>query len=156
MDIGLPDMSGCECVWEIRQRGVRTPILMLTTQDDGDLLFEALAAGASGYLLKGLLPAELLMAIHEAHNGKAAMSAEIARRTAQAFQKKSEGILSTQEEKILSALSNGDSYREIAEMLMITKDAVMEQICRIYMKQIDKAKPGLSYKTKIQQPPQRV
>src|SRR3954469_11170598 len=79
MDIELPKRSGIECVWELKQRMMGLPIMMLTAYDDPEKIFNSLRAGACGYLLKRTPPAELLTSIQELHRGGSPMSTQIAR-----------------------------------------------------------------------------
>src|SRR5690606_3960837 len=85
LDVGLPGMSGLEALGPLRQRWPRAEFLMLTVHDDPDAVFEALKAGASGYLVKTTPPAEVLEAIRSLHAGGAPMSASVARKVVSAF-----------------------------------------------------------------------
>ena len=85
MDINLPDMSGVECVRQLSQRLPATRILMLTVQEDPDCIFNSLAAGASGYLLKPVRAAELVAAVKDVFRGGAPMTSIIARKVVQSF-----------------------------------------------------------------------
>src|SRR5262245_66000830 len=87
MDINLGGMSGIECVGKLKAAYPELQILMLTVYEDNDLIFRALAAGASGYLLKRSPPARLLEAIEDVHAGGSPMSNAIARRVVESFQK---------------------------------------------------------------------
>ena len=86
MDINLPGMDGVECVRRLKQTLPRSQILMLTVYDQTDSIFNALAAGASGYLLKQTAPSELLASIRDVHGGGSPMSSHIARKVVQSFQ----------------------------------------------------------------------
>jgi DNA-binding NarL/FixJ family response regulator len=86
MDINLPHMNGIECVAQLKQRAPKTQVLMLTTYEEGDLIFDSLRKGASGYLLKNMPPAELVQAIEQVHAGGAPMSMQIARKVVNHFQ----------------------------------------------------------------------
>jgi DNA-binding NarL/FixJ family response regulator len=132
MDVGLPGMSGCECLCELRRRGIRIPVLMLTAQDDGDLLFKSLENGASGYLLKGLTLAELTSAISEAYESQASMSPDMARRISLAFQSKKYAGLTIHELQLLQSRGLGDTYREISDALGVSKERVKQMIYNIY------------------------
>ena len=142
MDINLPGMDGVECV---RQLAVRTPgmlIIMLTVHEDTDTIFEALAAGASGYLLKPVRTQELAEAVQEMLGGGAPMSSSIARKVVQAFRKPpvaadaqaTDTTLSVRETEVLHLLSKGHLYKEISDTLEISYGTVRTHIQRIYKK----------------------
>src|SRR5881394_1863403 len=86
MDINLPGMSGIECVSRLKEQLPRLQVLMLTTYDESDLIFDSLRKGASGYLLKNMPPAELVQAVEQVHAGGAPMSMQIARKVVNHFQ----------------------------------------------------------------------
>src|ERR1041385_444030 len=86
MDIHLPGMTGIECIRELKRRQPQIQIMMLTVFEDHDRIFQSLAAGASGYLLKQTPPEKLIEAITELHRGGSPMSTQIARRVVEAFQ----------------------------------------------------------------------
>src|SRR5512142_1064250 len=86
MDINLPGMSGIECVGRLRERLPKIQVLMLTTYEETDLIFDSLRNGASGYLLKNMPPSELIQAIEQVHAGGAPMSMQIARKVVNHFQ----------------------------------------------------------------------
>src|SRR3954470_12418111 len=86
MDINLPGMSGIQCVAQLKERLPQAQVLMLTTYEDGDRIFESLRVGASGYLLKNIPPAELVQAVEQVHCGGAPMSMQIARKVVTHFQ----------------------------------------------------------------------
>ena len=139
MDINLPKMSGIECTRELKIRLPETEVVMLTMFDDTKLIFAALRAGASGYLLKRAAPTELLAAIEQVSAGGSPMSPEIARHVVQFFQTEKpapaggEG-LSDRERELLSLLARGQHYKEIADKLGISTDTVRSHIRRIYRK----------------------
>jgi DNA-binding NarL/FixJ family response regulator len=85
MDINLPGMSGIECVARLKQKAPKTQVLMLTTYEEGDLIFESLRAGANGYLLKNMPPSELVQAVEQVHAGGSPMSMHIARKVVNHF-----------------------------------------------------------------------
>ena len=91
MDIQLPGMSGIDCIRALKQRQPRVQIMMLTVFEDHDRIFQSLAAGASGYLLKQTPPAKLLESIAELHRGGSPMSTQIARRLVEVFQQPDPG-----------------------------------------------------------------
>lgn len=134
MDIDLPGMSGVQGVDQLRNAGFERPILMLTVHEDEAAVFEALCAGAAGYLVKGLAPAKLLAAIQEAHGGGAPMSPAIARMVIQTFHPKTRNPLSAREQEVLELLCKGENYRTIATALFISSNTVKAHIKNIYTK----------------------
>lgn len=139
MDIQLPGMSGIECVRKLAPELPDTQILMITVYDDSDSVFESLAAGASGYLLKPLESEMLAGAIQEVVNGGAPMSMSIARRVIQTFRKPSlatdaSKALAGRELEILEMLAKGYLKKEIAEKLGISYWTIQTHVGRIYKK----------------------
>ena len=139
MDINLPAMNGVECVRRLKPLVPGTQVVMLTVYEDTDNIFNALAAGAAGYLLKRTKGAELLEAIREVHNGGSPMTTHIARKVTQSFQRAGPSSqatenLSEREQEVLDCLSQGFLYKEIAEKLGISYETVHTYIRRIYEK----------------------
>ncbi|RJP66162.1 MAG: DNA-binding response regulator [Ignavibacteriales bacterium] len=140
MDIGLPGMSGIEGVKKIIGKNSGANILMLTVYDDNTQIFDALCAGACGYLVKKTPPTQLLEAIREAASGGSPMSSNIARKVVAAFQQvkphlaNTKSNLSDREKEVLSGLSKGKSYQEIADTLFISVDTVRHHIRNVYSK----------------------
>jgi DNA-binding NarL/FixJ family response regulator len=139
MDINLPKMSGINCVRKLKELLPSTQTLMLTVYEDNDSIFDSLAAGASGYLLKRTPPARLLEAIDEVHKGGSPMTTSIARRVVQSFQTmgrstREEENLTPREEEILSYLAKGYRYKEIADQLFISVETVRSHLHRVYEK----------------------
>ena len=139
MDINLPGMNGVECARKLKQAAPQIQIMMLTVYEDTENIFNALAAGSSGYLLKRTATAELLESIREVHRGGSPMTAHIARKVVQSFQKPAaspDGTedLSPREREVLDCLSHGFLYKEIAEKLGISYETVHTYIRRIYEK----------------------
>ena len=139
MDINLPGMNGVECVRKLKQLLPQTQVMMLTAYEDTDNIFNALKAGANGYLLKRTPRAELLDAIREVHRGGSPMSAHIARKVVQSFQQSPAAApetedLSPREREVLDCLAQGFLYKEIAEKLGISYETVHTYIRRIYEK----------------------
>jgi DNA-binding NarL/FixJ family response regulator len=139
MDINLPGMNGVECVRQLKHALPGLQVIMLTVYEDTDNIFSALAAGATGYMLKRTKSAELLEAIKEVHAGGSPMTAHIARKVTQSFLKagpsqKSTENLSQREQEVLDCLSQGFLYKEIAEKLGISYETVHTYIRRIYEK----------------------
>jgi DNA-binding NarL/FixJ family response regulator len=138
MDINLPGMSGIECIRKLKSTQQRLQIMMLTVFEDHDRIFQSLAAGASGYLLKQTPPAKLLEAIVELHQGGAPMSTQIARNVVEAFrQPRSEtaaSVLSPREKEIIALLAKGFLYKEIANQLSLSVETIRTHIHNIYEK----------------------
>jgi DNA-binding NarL/FixJ family response regulator len=139
MDINLPGMDGVECVRRLKPLLPETQIVMLTVYEDTDLIFNALAAGATGYLLKRTPTAEILAAIRDVHNGGSPMTSHIARKVVQSFRRgeapaREAEALSPREQEVLSHLASGYLYKEIAAALNISYDTVHTYIRRIYEK----------------------
>jgi DNA-binding NarL/FixJ family response regulator len=139
MDINLPGMNGVECVRALKQQLPDILVVMLTVYEDTENIFNALAAGASGYLLKRTKTAELLEALHEVHRGGSPMTTHIARKVTQSFIKAGPSNqptenLSQREQEVLECLSQGFLYKEIAEKLGISYETVHTYIRRIYEK----------------------
>jgi DNA-binding NarL/FixJ family response regulator len=139
MDINLPGMNGVECVRRLKQAVPEIQAVMLTVYEDTENIFNALAAGASGYLLKRTKSAELLEAIRDVIAGGSPMTTHIARKVVQSFQKTAASAqpsenLSPREQEVLDCLSHGFLYKEIAEKLGISYETVHTYIRRIYEK----------------------
>jgi DNA-binding NarL/FixJ family response regulator len=141
MDINLPGMNGVECVRKLHLLNSKIRIVMLTVYEQPDHIFNALAAGAIGYLLKQKPSTDLLNAIRDAHSGGAPMSSQIARKVVHYFQSgppKSDageaGELSTREVEVLDLLAKGHLIKEIADRLNISFGTVRTYIRRIYEK----------------------
>lgn len=139
MDINIPGLSGIECVRHLKPKLPNTQFLMLTVYADSDHIFAALAAGATGYLLKGTRRTELLAAIKQISVGGSPMSAGIARKVVQSFSRpaaiKDElATLSPREQSVLDLLSKGYLYKEISESLGVSLPTISTYIRRIYEK----------------------
>jgi DNA-binding NarL/FixJ family response regulator len=139
MDINLPGINGVECVRQLKQQLPQIQVVMLTVYEDTDNIFNALTAGAAGYLLKRTKSAELLEAIREVHRGGSPMTTHIARKVTQSFQKAGPSPqpaenLSQREQEVLDCLSQGFLYKEIADKLGISYETVHTYIRRIYEK----------------------
>lgn len=139
MDINLGGMNGIECVRRLKTRMPEAQVLMLTVFEDPDKIFRALAAGASGYLLKRLPPLKLLEAIREVYEGGSPMSASIARKVVQSFRAVPQGgsqtpELSQREREVLNGLAEGLAYKQIADQLQVSIHTVRNYIRRIYEK----------------------
>jgi len=139
MDINLPGMNGVECVRRLKQLVPETQVVMLTVYEDTENIFNALAAGATGYLLKRTPRDELLAAVRDVVQGGSPMTTHIARKVVQSFQQTSASAqptenLSAREQEVLDCLSQGFLYKEIAEKLGISYETVHTYIRRIYEK----------------------
>jgi len=145
MDINLGGgESGIDCVRELKPRMPSTNFMMCTVYEEDEKIFEALNAGASGYILKKTAPNKLLEAIRELYLGGAPMSSQIARKVVAAFQKYSVGapgthgsdlaVLSNREKEILELLSRGLMYKEIAAALFIGQETVRKHVYHVYEK----------------------
>ena len=139
MDINLPGLSGVECVRRLKQVTPEISAVMLTAYEDTENIFNALAAGANGYLLKRAPRAELLAAIREVNRGGSPMTTHIARKVVQSFQRAAPEpqpgeILSAREQEVLDHLSQGFLYKEISEKMGISYETVHTYIRRIYEK----------------------
>jgi DNA-binding NarL/FixJ family response regulator len=139
MDINLPGMNGVECTRRLKQLLPDVQIIMLTVYEDTENIFNALAAGASGYMLKRTPRAELLGAIRDVLKGGSPMTTHIARKVVQSFQRKPASSsptadLSPREQEVLDCLAQGFLYKEIADKLGISYETVHTYIRRIYEK----------------------
>jgi DNA-binding NarL/FixJ family response regulator len=135
----MPGLNGVECVRQLKPKLPTTQFLMLTVYEDADHIYAALAAGATGYLLKSTRSEELLAAIDQISQGGSPMSSSIARKVVQSFvQGKADrhGVehLSPKEEAVLALLTKGFLYKEIADSLGVTVPTVCTHIRRIYEK----------------------
>lgn len=139
MDIGLPNISGIEGVRTVKSNFPSTQVIMFTVFEDDDKIFEAVRAGAMGYLLKKTPPEEIIDAIRELYGGGAPMSASIARKVIQAFQKPTENSLeeyqlTVREKEILFSLVDGLSYKKMAEKYSVSISTIRTHICNVYNK----------------------
>ncbi|MBC7903221.1 MAG: response regulator transcription factor [Gemmatimonadaceae bacterium] len=144
MDINLGGMSGIECVKRLKPILPDILYMMCTVYEEDEKIFEALTAGASGYILKKTAPNKLLEAIKELNEGGAPMSSQIARKVVAAFRGKqvsdepakedAMSVLSNREKEILEHLSRGMLYKEIAAALFISAETVRKHVYHIYEK----------------------
>lgn len=147
MDIEMPAMNGIEATREIKKRFPQQKIMMLTVLDREDKIFEAIKAGATGYLLKDEKPSRILACIEELMDGGAPMSPIIAMKTLemlknqQVSEQKTETVqspetfnLSKREVEILEKISNGLNYNQIADQLFISAKTARKHIENIYQK----------------------
>ena len=143
MDINLGgDESGIDCVKELKPKMPATNFMMCTVYEEDEKIFEALSAGASGYILKKTAPSKMLEAIRELYEGGAPMSSQIARKVVVAFQQQPKAnpdgadldVLSAREKEILEFLSRGLMYKEIASQLFLSPETVRKHVYHIYEK----------------------
>jgi DNA-binding NarL/FixJ family response regulator len=139
MDISLPGMNGIECIKQVKDKSPGTQFMMFTVYENDEKVFEALKAGASGYLLKNTGLVQLIESLKELYNGGSPMSANIARKLVTVFRDKEKIIgtvetLSSRENEILQLLSKGLLYKEIANQLSISVATVRQHIHHIYEK----------------------
>jgi DNA-binding NarL/FixJ family response regulator len=139
MDINLPGMNGIECIRQVKDKSPKTQFMMFTIYENDEKVFEALKAGASGYLLKNTGLVQIIESLKELHNGGSPMSANIARKLVTVFrdkEKEAEPVeaLSNRENEILLLLSKGLLYKEIADRLSISTGTVRQHIHKIYEK----------------------
>ena len=139
MDINLPGMNGIECIRQVKDKSPGTQFMMFTVYENDEKVFEALKAGASGYLLKNTGLVQLIESLKELHNGGSPMSANIARKLVTLFRNEQREtanleILSNRENEILQLLSKGLLYKEIADQLSISVSTVRQHIHHIYEK----------------------
>jgi DNA-binding NarL/FixJ family response regulator len=137
MDINLPGMNGIDCIRKIKNECADTQFIMFTIYEDDEHLFDALEAGASGYILKKAAQEKILDAIEELYKGGAPMSTSIARKVINRFKgPKAKDLLdiTEREKEILTLLSKGLLYKEIGEQLHITTGTVKQHLHKIYEK----------------------
>lgn len=139
MDIGLPNISGIEGVRTVKANFPRIQAMMFTVFDDDEKIFDAIRAGASGYLLKKTPPGEIVQAILDLYHGGAPMTASIARRVIQSFQAapsttREDYQLTVRENEILYSLVDGLSYKKIADKYCVSISTIRTHICNIYHK----------------------
>ncbi len=139
MDINLPGMNGIECIREIKNKVPNTQFMMFTVYENDEKVFEALKAGASGYLLKNTGLVNMLESLKELYAGGSPMSPNIARKLVTVFREQEKNLeltetLSKRENEILQHLSKGLLYKEIAEQLHISTATVRQHIHKIYEK----------------------
>jgi DNA-binding NarL/FixJ family response regulator len=139
MDINLPGMSGIQCVQKLKDEMPSLQAMMLTVYENSERIFEALSAGACGYLLKSTPPEQLLEAIRDMRNGGSPMSSHIARKVVQAFHRNAQKRpliqqLSPREQQVLSLLAEGFPYKQIAAQLDLSIGTIRTYIRAIYEK----------------------
>lgn len=139
MDINLPGLSGIECITACKPKRPQTQYLVCTIFEDNENVFNALCAGATGYLLKSAEPEQIVRSIHEIHGGGSPMSLHIARMVVNSVPRKKSNehlleSLTKREREVLDQLAGGYRYKEIAERLGLSIDTVRSYIRDIYTK----------------------
>ena len=140
MDINLPGLDGITCITQLRKRLGTTQYMMFTVYENDEKVFEALKAGATGYLLKSVSMNQLAESLKELYHGGSPMSANIARKLVSHFQQKTSdqispsSALSNRENEILKLLAKGLLYKEIASQLSLSTGTVRQHIHNIYEK----------------------
>jgi DNA-binding NarL/FixJ family response regulator len=139
MDINLPGMNGIDCIRQVKKKTPRTQFMMFTVYENDEKVFEALKAGASGYLLKNTGLIQMIASLKELYEGGSPMSANIARKLVTMFREQQPetttvAALSNRENEILQLLSKGLLYKEIADQLSISVGTVRQHIHNIYEK----------------------
>jgi DNA-binding NarL/FixJ family response regulator len=134
MDIGLPGISGIEGIRRIKKVYSKVEIIVVTVHNEDEKVFDALCAGASGYLTKNITPGKLLDSLEEVIKGGAPMSTNIAKMVICSFQRSSDSPLTNRETEVLQQLARGKSYTMIADDLHINKETVRSHIKNIYQK----------------------
>ena len=142
MDITLGGINGIEVVKELKTSCPDMLFMMCTIYEEDEKIFEALSAGASGYIIKKTTPAKILDAIRELYEGGAPMSSQIARKVVSVFQNKQSNtnaeyildVLTKREKEILEMLSKGLLYKEISDQLNISSETVRKHVYNVYAK----------------------
>lgn len=139
MDINLPGITGIECTSRLKRLLPRTQFLVLTVYNDSRQIFSALEAGASGYLLKRSVPEAIVQAVCDVHAGGSPMSAEIARKVVQSFQRPAApaggiGALTPRETEILQLVTEGLATKEIADRSGVSYTTICTHLGNIYEK----------------------
>jgi DNA-binding NarL/FixJ family response regulator len=134
MDIDLPGISGIIGTNKVRSALPEIDVIILTVHENDELVFDALCAGACGYLTKNEQPTKLLESIKDVHNGGSPMSTNIARMVVSSFQKSTNSPLTRRETEVLNLLSLGKSYKMIADALYVDKETIRTHIKNIYRK----------------------
>lgn len=135
MDIELPGMNGVEGTKQLKEINSTIDVLVITVHENSETVFNALCAGATGYLTKNLMPEQLIEALNQTISGGAPMSIKIAKMVVSSFKKKPSKIeLSTREKEVLTLLSEGNSYDVIADTLFLSRNTIKFHVKNIYGK----------------------
>ena len=156
MDLHLPNLSGVECTARLKELLPALQIIILTVYDDTETVFQALRAGACGYLLKRSPPEKILSAITEVRQGGAPMTSEIARKLVETFREPplphaADLHLTRREEEILELLSQGFANKEIAQRVSLSYDTVRWHLKGIYDKLHVRSRTEAAYKFRSRQ-----
>lgn len=140
MDIDMPSVNGISAVKKVQSKFPKLPIIMLTSFDEDDKVFQSICAGAMGYLLKNTQPANLIEAVREVYSGGAPMTPSIARKVMMHFQQqnsaagKNDYNLSEREKDVLAQLVKGLSLKQIADELFVSRETIKTHVKNIYAK----------------------
>jgi DNA-binding NarL/FixJ family response regulator len=138
MDINLPGINGIDCIRQARMKNPQIQFMMFTIYENSDTVFEALEAGATGYLLKNSSPAKIVESLKELYEGGSPMNAEIAKKLVTRFQKQASSLneyhLTPKEHEVLQLMAKGYLYKEIAAELNNTVNTIKQHIRHIYEK----------------------
>lgn len=138
MDINLPGISGIECIRRVHEKNRSIQFMMFTIYENSDTVFEALEAGATGYILKNSSPSKIVESLQELYLGGSPMNADIAKKLVLRFQKQTftqnEYHLTPKERKVLELMSKGYLYKEIANEFNNTPNTIKQHIRHIYEK----------------------
>jgi len=138
MDIHLPGMTGIECIKQAREKSSTMQFMMFTIYENSDVVFQALEAGATGYLLKNSSASKIIESLRELHQGGSPMNAEIAKKLVVRFQKtpfaQNEYHLTPKEQQVLELMAKGYLYKEISDELNNTVNTIKQHIRNIYEK----------------------
>ena len=138
MDINLPGINGIDCIRQARMKNHKIQFMMFTIYENSDTVFEALEAGATGYLLKNSSPAKIIESLRELYDGGSPMNAAIAKKLVKKFQDQTSNLneyhLTPKEHEILLLMSKGYLYKEIAAELNNTVNTIKQHIRHIYEK----------------------
>ncbi len=140
MDIDMPSVNGISAVKQIREKFPKLPVIMLTSFDEDDKVFQSICAGAMGYLLKNTQPANLIEAVNEVRQGGAPMTPSIARKVMLHFQQQNRPAkgddynLSDREKEVLALLVKGLPLKTIGDQLFVSRETVKTHIKNIYSK----------------------
>ena len=136
-DINLPQKSGIDCIIQVKAKCEEMQFIMFTIYEDNDQVFEALKAGANGYILKNTAPEKIIEALFELYEGGSPMSPKIARKVLSSFTNAKTSVhalLTNREKEVLELLSKGFLYKEIADKLSISFSTVKRHLNHIYQK----------------------
>lgn len=158
MDIQLPDQSGVECTAQVKAMLPAIQIIIVTVYEDSDRIFQALRAGACGYLLKRAKPEQIIAAVREAQEGGVPMTPEVARKVIGQFRGQAEATsqvenLSAREHEVLQLVMHGLGNKDIADRLHVTVAAVKWHLQHIYEKLHVHSRTEAALKFKNQQKP---